>query len=118
MSQFSAKMHLFIWTDGLTSLAILGFTFWSVLILKQWRREPSLTNNTLSQSVLCDRISVHIFVIEPQTVLDNLLTPTATTATPATVRPSHYSLNKSKSVTAPMLLEATNLAYLANTPLV
>lgn len=48
MSQFSAKMHLFIWTDGLTSLAILGFTFWSVLILKQWRREPSSTNNTLS----------------------------------------------------------------------
>ncbi|MBW4564737.1 MAG: hypothetical protein KME32_27160 [Mojavia pulchra JT2-VF2] len=42
-SQFSAKMHLFIWTDGMTGLAILGFIIWSALILKQWRREPSPT---------------------------------------------------------------------------
>ncbi|OUL20567.1 hypothetical protein BV378_29600 [Nostoc sp. RF31YmG] len=48
LSHFSAKMHLFIWTDGLTSLAILGFIFWSALILKQWRREPNPTDNTES----------------------------------------------------------------------
>ncbi|MBD2693989.1 hypothetical protein [Anabaena catenula] len=48
MSQFSAKMHLFIWTDGLTGLAILGFIFWSALIFKQWRQEPSPTDNIQS----------------------------------------------------------------------
>ncbi|MDZ8050890.1 MAG: hypothetical protein RMX68_023480 [Aulosira sp. ZfuVER01] len=46
LSQFSAKMHLFIWTDALTSLAILGFIFWSILILKQWQLEPSRKDNT------------------------------------------------------------------------
>ena len=35
LSQFSLKMHLLIWTDGLTGLAVLGFVFWSALILKQ-----------------------------------------------------------------------------------
>ncbi|WP_341529680.1 hypothetical protein WKK05_10395 [Nostoc sp. UHCC 0302] len=45
MSQFSAKMHLLIWTDGLTGLAILGFIFWSALILKEWWRESSTTDN-------------------------------------------------------------------------
>lgn len=44
ISQFSVKMHIFIWTDALTSLAILGFIFWSGLILKQWRQEPSPTD--------------------------------------------------------------------------
>ncbi|WP_243147116.1 hypothetical protein [Scytonema sp. UIC 10036] len=29
-SQFSAKMHLLIWTDGLSGLAILAFTCWSL----------------------------------------------------------------------------------------
>ncbi|MBD6620678.1 hypothetical protein FNW02_34155 [Komarekiella sp. 'clone 1'] len=48
LSQFSAKMHLFIWTDGLTGLAILGFIIWSALILKQWRREPRSTDDTQS----------------------------------------------------------------------
>lgn len=37
LSQFSLKMHLFIWTDGLTGLAVLGFVFWSALLLKEWR---------------------------------------------------------------------------------
>lgn len=39
MSEFSMKMHLFIITDGLTGLAILGFTLWSALILKEQFRE-------------------------------------------------------------------------------
>ena len=38
-SQFSLKMHLLIWVDGLTGLVVLGFTFWSALILKEWQRE-------------------------------------------------------------------------------
>lgn len=46
LSQFSAKMHLFILTDGLTGLAILGFVIWSAPILRQWRREYSPTDNT------------------------------------------------------------------------
>ncbi|MEL7036080.1 MAG: hypothetical protein AAFO04_10740 [Cyanobacteria bacterium J06592_8] len=28
-------MHFFILTDGLTGLAVLGFTLWSALILKE-----------------------------------------------------------------------------------
>jgi hypothetical protein len=47
-SQFSVKMHLFIWTDGLTGLAILGFIIWSALIAKQWQRELSSTNDPQS----------------------------------------------------------------------
>lgn len=35
MSEFSLKMHLFILTDGLAGGAILGFTFWSSLILRE-----------------------------------------------------------------------------------
>lgn len=45
LSHFSAKMHLFIWTDALSSLAIIGFIFWSIFILKKWRLEPSSTDN-------------------------------------------------------------------------
>ncbi|MEC4818474.1 MAG: hypothetical protein SAK29_35170 [Scytonema sp. PMC 1069.18] len=45
LSQFSAKMHLFIWTDGLISLAILGFIIWSALILRQWRQEAVPTDD-------------------------------------------------------------------------
>ncbi|GAA6619820.1 hypothetical protein NUACC26_056340 [Scytonema sp. NUACC26] len=41
--QFSAKMHLFIWMDGLSGFAILGFTVWSALILKPWRQELNVT---------------------------------------------------------------------------
>lgn len=39
LSEFSLKMHLLIWADGLTGLAVLGFTFWSALILKEWQRK-------------------------------------------------------------------------------
>ncbi len=39
LSQFSIKMHIFIWTDGLIGLAVLGFAFWSGLILKEWHQE-------------------------------------------------------------------------------
>ena len=35
MSNFSVKMHFFIVTDGLTGLAVLGFTLWSGLIIKE-----------------------------------------------------------------------------------
>lgn len=35
ISQFSAKMNFFIWTDGLSGLAILGFIFWSAFLIKQ-----------------------------------------------------------------------------------
>jgi hypothetical protein len=35
MSEFSPKMHLFIAADGLAGFAILGFTLWSSLILRE-----------------------------------------------------------------------------------
>lgn len=35
MSEFSPKMHLFIATDGITGSAVLGFTLWSALILRE-----------------------------------------------------------------------------------
>jgi hypothetical protein len=41
MSEFSVKMHFFIATDGLTGLAILGFTLWSSLILREQFKESS-----------------------------------------------------------------------------
>jgi hypothetical protein len=39
MSDFSLKMHIFIWFEELTGLALLGFVFWSCLILQEWRTE-------------------------------------------------------------------------------
>jgi hypothetical protein len=36
LSQFSLKMHLFIWTDALVGLAMLAFILWSSVILKEW----------------------------------------------------------------------------------
>ncbi|WNZ26527.1 hypothetical protein HJG54_09805 [Leptolyngbya sp. NK1-12] len=39
MSEFSLKMHFFIVTDGLAGLAILGFTLWSSLILREQFKE-------------------------------------------------------------------------------
>ena len=41
MTEFSLKMHLFIVTDGLAGLSVLGFTLWSSLIL----REPFTTSD-------------------------------------------------------------------------
>ena len=35
MSEFSPKMHILILTDGMTGLAILGFTIWSGLVQRE-----------------------------------------------------------------------------------
>lgn len=43
MSEFSMKMHFLIVMDGLTGLAMLGFTLWSGLILKEQFRESRST---------------------------------------------------------------------------
>lgn len=43
MSDFSVKMHLLIFADGLTGLAVLGFTFWLGLILKEQIKESTPT---------------------------------------------------------------------------
>ncbi|MEM1281020.1 MAG: hypothetical protein AAF921_14320 [Cyanobacteria bacterium P01_D01_bin.44] len=39
LSEFSPKMHLLIVTDGLTGLAVLGFTLWSGLLLREQFRD-------------------------------------------------------------------------------
>lgn len=39
LSAFSVKMHIFIWFEELTGWMLLGFIFWSCLILKEWRKE-------------------------------------------------------------------------------
>ncbi len=36
-SQFSFKMHLFIWTDAITGSAVFAFVLWSLLFLKEWQ---------------------------------------------------------------------------------
>lgn len=41
LHEFSPKMHLLIWADGLAGLLILGFTVWSGLILKEPLRVSS-----------------------------------------------------------------------------
>lgn len=43
MSEFSMKMHFFIVMDGMTGLAILGFTLWSGLVLREQFRESGST---------------------------------------------------------------------------
>ncbi|WP_206602933.1 DUF6010 family protein [Leptolyngbya ohadii] len=40
MSEFSPKMHFFILTDGVVGFALLGFTLWSSLILREQFKEP------------------------------------------------------------------------------
>lgn len=42
MSSFSLKMHFFIWTDGLTGFAILGFVIWSGLTMNQLSKSDSI----------------------------------------------------------------------------
>ncbi len=37
MSNFSIKMHAFIWLDLLTGASILGFVIWSGLLLREWQ---------------------------------------------------------------------------------
>ena len=39
LSAFSVKMHVFIWFEELTGWMLLGFIFWSGLILKEWRKD-------------------------------------------------------------------------------
>ena len=36
-SQFSFKMHAFIWSDTIAGLTVVGFIVWSVLLAQQWR---------------------------------------------------------------------------------
>ena len=38
LSQFSVKMHAFIWSDAIAGLLVVGFVTWSILIARQWRR--------------------------------------------------------------------------------
>jgi hypothetical protein len=42
LSAFSVKMHIFIWFEELTGWMLLGFIFWSGLILKEWRKDQLL----------------------------------------------------------------------------
>ena len=37
LSQFSVKMHAFIWTDAIAGLAVIAFGIWSALITQEWR---------------------------------------------------------------------------------
>ena len=37
LSQFSFKMHTFIWSDAIAGSLVVGFLVWSVLIAQQWR---------------------------------------------------------------------------------
>lgn len=42
LSQFSAKMHVLIWSDAIAGLSIVGFIIWSVLILQEWRTKEKI----------------------------------------------------------------------------
>jgi hypothetical protein len=44
MSVFSLKMHALIWVDALIGSSMLGFVFWSGLLLKEWQKE-SVSNS-------------------------------------------------------------------------
>jgi hypothetical protein len=46
MSDFTPKMHFFIVTDGIMGLAIVGFTLWSSLILREPFRESDSDEST------------------------------------------------------------------------
>ncbi|MEE3717149.1 hypothetical protein V2H45_10365 [Tumidithrix elongata RA019] len=48
ISQFSLKMHFFIWTDWLTGFSILGFTLWSTFLAKSWLRKSNAEPNEQS----------------------------------------------------------------------
>jgi len=36
LSQFSFKMHAFIWSDAIAGLSVVGFIIWSALIIQEW----------------------------------------------------------------------------------
>ena len=42
MSQFSGKMHLFIWSDALAGLAVIAFIVWSALVTQEWRNAKKI----------------------------------------------------------------------------
>ena len=42
MSQFSGKMHLFIWSDAIAGLAVVAFIVWSALITQEWRNAEEI----------------------------------------------------------------------------
>ena len=37
LSQFSVKMHAFIWIDVIAGLSVVAFLVWSLLIAQEWR---------------------------------------------------------------------------------
>lgn len=37
LSQFSIKMHVFIWMDIIAGLSVVAFLTWSFLIVQEWR---------------------------------------------------------------------------------
>lgn len=37
LSQFSLKMHAFIWSDAIAGFSVVSFLVWSILIQQQWR---------------------------------------------------------------------------------
>lgn len=41
MLDFSIMMHAFIWSDVLAGLIVLGFVFWSGLLLKEWQEKKA-----------------------------------------------------------------------------
>ena len=41
-SQFSLKMHTFIWFDAIAGLSVVVFIVWSSLIAREWRVEKEL----------------------------------------------------------------------------
>ncbi len=38
LSQFSLKMHAFIWTDVIAGSSVVAFIIWSALIAQEWRK--------------------------------------------------------------------------------
>jgi hypothetical protein len=39
ISDFSVKMHIFIWSDFLAGLLVVGFVIYSGLILREWQKQ-------------------------------------------------------------------------------
>lgn len=42
ISEFSVKMHIFIWTDVLAGLLVLSYVLWSGLLLREWQKDLSV----------------------------------------------------------------------------
>ncbi|NJR21666.1 MAG: hypothetical protein HC786_05550 [Richelia sp. CSU_2_1] len=42
LSDFSVKMHVFIWFEEVTGWMLLSFIFWSGFILQEWRKNELL----------------------------------------------------------------------------